>query len=113
MRFIFLLLLCVSTAAFAAPDNPVDALKQSLYKQPAPETLEKTKKTPAAYWIDLPKSKRRAILTAWQNLPETTRPPFPVFRDAAMEQGRDAAHSTTTSTNAPHATPRVNTPAKK
>lgn len=39
-------------------------------------------------WLLLPKQKRREIVQAWLALPETTRPVFPVYRDAMMEKAR-------------------------
>lgn len=37
-------------------------------------------------WLELSPAERAHILTGWQRLDETTRPPFPVFRDGAVEK---------------------------
>jgi hypothetical protein len=35
-------------------------------------------------WVDVDHGTRAAIVAAWLALPEGTRPPFPIFRDAQL-----------------------------
>lgn len=35
-------------------------------------------------WVEVDRTTRAAIVDAWLALPEGTRPPFPVFRDAQL-----------------------------
>lgn len=93
MRFIlpclFLLFLAPGFAAAEQPaPNPVDALKKSLQKDPAPahapvKSTEPHVETPT--WISLSRTQREKILQDWLAQPETTRQPFPLYRDATLE----------------------------
>ena len=102
MRFIlpsllFAAWLAVSFHASATQDakqtvEPIHALKQALDKNtsdlPAPKDTSEKSAAPARMpsWTELSKEQRRAILNAWQNLPEATRQPFPVYRDMMIEK---------------------------
>ena len=90
MRFVllFLFVICAATASAADVANPVEALKKSLHKGvDAAHTADKTVKPKQnVTWMDLPLASREKILHHWNNLPETTRPPFPVYRDAQIEK---------------------------
>ncbi len=35
-------------------------------------------------WVDKSREERIRIVESWYRLPETTRPPFPAFRDPAL-----------------------------
>lgn len=101
MRFSFLLVIFLFASPVFAEDNarqpvavapadptanPVDALKQSLHKD-APEPVQEKKAEPVVpTWMSITPQQRRQILAMWQNLPETTRPPFPIFRDTMLDK---------------------------
>jgi hypothetical protein len=36
-------------------------------------------------WVDLSRERRAAIVQTWQKLPESTRPPFPIYRDSVTD----------------------------
>lgn len=61
-----LLLLCIATPAFAVEAD-------------APETTE-------TRWQAMSPAERGMLIDAWMALDETTRPPFPIFRDAELEK---------------------------
>lgn len=98
MRHIFssLFLAALLAISFSASANqavePIHALKQALDKNtadlPTPKETSEKSAAPARMpsWNELPKEQRRAILAAWQNLPEATRQPFPVYRDMMIEK---------------------------
>lgn len=80
MRKIFFafLFLTLPVCSFAAPEQ-----------KPAPAA----KRQEAIAWVDRPKAERERIVESWYALPETTRPPFPAFRDSGAARAPSAKAS--------------------
>ena len=79
MRFICLLfLLLIAPASFAETPAKSNA--------PAVVSAAAKPKPSLSAWRSLNKSSRRDIIAAWKDLPEATRPAFPIFRDNALEK---------------------------
>lgn len=88
MRFpSLLILLLFPVAALAAPDAQPDPVASVLSAKPVPVAVPVSPArmdTNQRLWLGLDPAQRAAIVDKWQKLPETTRPPFPIFRDAEV-----------------------------
>lgn len=81
------LLIVAPSAAHATRQIPKKPVDEAASPQLRPAPLEQ--------WKAMSIDKRRALIAEWEKLDERTRPAFPVYRDAALEE-KDAPEGSLT-----------------